>query len=181
MNPFLATTVTLLIVTRAYFNRSLTVPGILAAILTAAIHASYPLSLPFALMGVFFIAGTAVTKVKHDVKERLTVSADGGGGGTTGGGEGKKKGVEGGTGRNHVQVFANSGAASLLILADLWFRKKPGTNGSWEVWEYEEECFGRGGLGDVLLVGIIWYLYISCLLAPFFLIVIMLTKALVIK
>ncbi|KAL8750675.1 MAG: hypothetical protein Q9184_006339, partial [Pyrenodesmia sp. 2 TL-2023] len=73
-----------------------------AAAGTAIVHAIHPWSVFFALLVVFFLAGTAITKVKHDVKARLTLAASG-----SSGGEGK---------RTHIQVFANSLVASVLIL-----------------------------------------------------------------
>lgn len=75
MNPYIATLSTLALIYRAYIRNSLTPRGILAATLTAIAHALHPWSVFFALLAVFFLAGTAVTKVKADVKAGLTVSA----------------------------------------------------------------------------------------------------------
>lgn len=48
---------------RAYSKKSLTPGGIFAALLTAIAHAVHPWNLPFALLVVFFLAGTRVTHV----------------------------------------------------------------------------------------------------------------------
>ncbi|KAK2624964.1 hypothetical protein QTJ16_005333 [Diplocarpon rosae] len=102
MKAIIAVPVTLAMVVRAYSHKSLTPAGIVAAVLTATAHAIHPWSMPFALLIVFFLAGTRVTKVKHDVKAKLTQSASG-----AAGGEGA---------RTHIQVLANSGVASVLCL-----------------------------------------------------------------
>jgi hypothetical protein len=73
------------------------------------------------------------SQVKHDIKAKLTQSATG-----ASGGEGT---------RNHVQVIANSGVASVLILLHLWQLKEEG--------RYVEQdlCWHRGS--DALVVGIV--------------------------
>lgn len=96
------------LVYRSSTRQSLTPLGILTATLTALLHASHASPLPFTLLVVFFLAGTTATKVKHGVKSRYTLSSSSGG---EGGGEGA---------RTHVQVLANSGVASLLVLLHLW-------------------------------------------------------------
>jgi uncharacterized membrane protein len=48
---------------RAKSRNSLTPAGIFAATLTAVAHAYHPWNLPFALLCVFFLAGTRVTHV----------------------------------------------------------------------------------------------------------------------
>lgn len=63
MHPYIAVPVTSLLVIRAHRNKSLTPAGILAAALTAVIHALHPWSVFFALLVVFFLGGTTVTKV----------------------------------------------------------------------------------------------------------------------
>lgn len=63
MKPVIAVPATLALVYRAWSRRSLTPAGILAAALTAAAHAYHPWNLPFALLCIFFLAGTRVTKV----------------------------------------------------------------------------------------------------------------------
>jgi uncharacterized protein (TIGR00297 family) len=80
--------------------------GILAAAATATIHALHPSPIPFTLLCVFFLLGTSATKVKHDIKATLTLSSSG-----SSGGEGP---------RTSIQVLANSGCASLLVLVHLW-------------------------------------------------------------
>lgn len=53
------------IVGRAYAKKSLTPAGLVAATLTAIVHAWHPWPLPFVLLGVFFFAGTRVTHVRQ--------------------------------------------------------------------------------------------------------------------
>ncbi|KAL8746766.1 MAG: hypothetical protein Q9184_007699, partial [Pyrenodesmia sp. 2 TL-2023] len=101
---------------------------------TAIVHAIHPWSVFFALLVVFFLTGTAVTRVKHDVKARLTLAASG-----SSGGEGK---------RTHIQVFANSLVASVLILLhyrQLLARDKS-DNASQGCWPYGD---------DILVAGIV--------------------------
>ncbi|KAH9870524.1 hypothetical protein IAQ61_006000 [Plenodomus lingam] len=133
MKPMIAAPAIAALVYRAYSRKSLTPVGILTAFATAIIHAVHPWSVFFALLAVFFLAGTAVTKVKHDIKTKLTQSAAG-----ASGGEGS---------RNHVQVIANSGIASVLILLHLWQVKREGRH------DEEGLCWNRGT--DVLIVGVV--------------------------
>lgn len=63
MHPYIAVPVTAALVWRAYSRDSLTPAGIVVAALTASVHAIHPWSVFFALLVVFFLAGTAVTKV----------------------------------------------------------------------------------------------------------------------
>ncbi|KAF2869742.1 integral membrane protein DUF92-domain-containing protein [Massariosphaeria phaeospora] len=121
------------LVYRAWSRKSLTPIGIVTAILTAVAHAVHPWSVFFALLAVFYLAGTAATKVKHDIKAKLTQSATG-----ATGGEGA---------RNHVQVLANSLTASILILLDTWKLAREGS------YSNEDSCWRRGS--DVLVVGIV--------------------------
>jgi hypothetical protein len=72
-------------------------------------------------------------QVKHEIKAKLTQSADG-----AAGGEGA---------RNHIQVLANSLTASILILLHAWQLKKEGTYAN------DDLCWRRGS--DVLVVGIV--------------------------
>lgn len=102
MKATIAVPATLALVYRAYSHKSLTPLGIMVAALTAVAHAVHPWNLPFALLVVFFLAGTRVTKVKKDVKASLTLNSTG-----LSGGEGP---------RTHVQVLANSLVASVLSL-----------------------------------------------------------------
>ncbi|KAJ4417889.1 hypothetical protein N0V85_001654 [Neurospora sp. IMI 360204] len=126
---------------RAHSKKSLTPGGIFAAFLTAVAHAVHPWNLPFALLVVFFLAGTRVTHVKENVKAKLTVHSKG-----TSGGEGP---------RNHIQVFANSLTASIFSLLhayQLHVRKQalianPTSTGTGSL------CFSWGG--DLLVIGII--------------------------
>ncbi|KAL6692480.1 integral membrane protein DUF92 domain-containing protein [Trichoderma pleuroticola] len=141
MKPVIAVPAIAALVLRAWKKKSLTPAGLVAATVTAIAHAYHPWNLPFVLLVVFFLAGTRVTHVKENVKASLTVSAKG-----TSGGEGP---------RTHVQVFANSLAASILSVLhanQLYARaaalKTPGApepNGSM--------CYSWGG--DLFIVGII--------------------------
>ncbi|MCJ1250897.1 hypothetical protein MMC30_008125 [Trapelia coarctata] len=134
MHPYIALPAVAILVLRAWTNNSLTPAGIIAATITAVVHAIHPWSAFFALLVVFFLGGTAVTKVKHDIKARLTHSSTG-----ASGGEGP---------RTHVQVLANSLVASVLILLhyrQLLAQEKSGKN-SQNCWHYGE---------DLLVVGIV--------------------------
>lgn len=69
MHPYIAVPATLALVWRAYSRDSLTPAGIVVAALTAVVHAIHPWSVFFALLVVFFLAGTAVTKVYYTALE----------------------------------------------------------------------------------------------------------------
>ncbi|MCJ1472342.1 hypothetical protein MMC13_000989 [Lambiella insularis] len=134
MHPYIAIPAIALLVYRAWSRNSLTPLGIVVATLTAVVHAIHPWSVFFALLVVFFLGGTTVTKVKHDVKARLTQSSTG-----ASGGEGA---------RTHIQVLANSVVASVLILLhyrQLRAREHPEHDGQ-ACWPYGE---------SLLVVGII--------------------------
>ncbi|KAK2789825.1 hypothetical protein FQN51_002657 [Onygenales sp. PD_10] len=102
MKPIIAAPAIVFVVYRAWSRKSLTPFGLVVAALTAIAHAFHPFSAPFVFLAVFFFGGTFVTKIKHDVKSRLTVSSSG-----SAGGEGP---------RTHIQVLANSAVATVLIL-----------------------------------------------------------------
>jgi len=74
MKTYIAVPATLSLVYRAYSHKSLTPLGIIAAIVTAIAHSIHPWSAPFALLIVFFIGGTAVTKVPSHIWFQLSVS-----------------------------------------------------------------------------------------------------------
>lgn len=63
MHPYVAIPATTALVWRAYSRRSLTPTGIVIAALSAIVHAIHPWSVFFSLLVVFFLTGTAVTKV----------------------------------------------------------------------------------------------------------------------
>jgi uncharacterized membrane protein len=63
MRPIVAIPAIAALVFRAYKRKSLTPVGILTAFATAVVHAIHPFSVFFALLAVFFLAGTTVTKV----------------------------------------------------------------------------------------------------------------------
>ncbi|KIV86744.1 hypothetical protein PV11_02339 [Exophiala sideris] len=132
MRAIIAVPCIILLVARAYTRKSLTVVGCLVAGLTATIHALHPSSIPFTLLGTFFLLGTSATKVKHDVKATLTQSSSG-----SSGGEGP---------RTSVQVVANSGCATLLILIHVWLYGLGNTTAP--------QCFGGGTTAGILLMGI---------------------------
>ncbi|KAF2145624.1 uncharacterized protein K452DRAFT_283977 [Aplosporella prunicola CBS 121167] len=133
MKPIIAVPAIAALVFRAWSKKSLTPAGIVAALLTAIAHAVHPWNAPFALLCVFFLAGTGVTKVNHDVKARLTHSSSG-----SPGGEGP---------RTHIQVLANSAVASVLILLHAWqLSREPDPVTA-------AQCWPRGS--DVLIVGIV--------------------------
>ncbi|GIZ41469.1 hypothetical protein CKM354_000477200 [Cercospora kikuchii] len=92
---------TIALVTYATTRKKLTPAGIVSGIIVAIIHMIHPWQAFFWLLMVFFLLGTVVTKIGHTKKAHLTQSAAGGTGG-----EGA---------RSAVQVFANSGWASILI------------------------------------------------------------------
>ncbi|KFZ18827.1 hypothetical protein V501_00992 [Pseudogymnoascus sp. VKM F-4519 (FW-2642)] len=131
MKAIYAVPATVLVAYRAYSHKSLTPAGIVVAVLTAIAHAVHPWNLPFVLLIVFFLAGTKVTKVKKEAKEKLTIQATGGAGG-----EGP---------RTYVQVLANSLVATVLSLLHAYtLSREP------------EACYGWGRtLQDVIPIGII--------------------------
>ncbi|KAF2761769.1 DUF92 domain protein [Pseudovirgaria hyperparasitica] len=135
MKPIIAVPAISALVYRAYSRKSLTPLGIVTAFVTAITHAIHPWSVFFALLATFFLAGTAATKVKHEIKARLTQSANG-----SSGGEGA---------RTHTQVLANSLAASILILLHTWVLSQ----GPRSKYFSNEHCWRRGS--DVLVVGIV--------------------------
>ncbi|KAK5987498.1 Protein PGR [Cladobotryum mycophilum] len=141
MKPVIAIPAIFLLVARAWKKKSLTPGGIFAAILTAVAHAYHPWNLPFALLVVFFLAGTRVTHIKEQVKANLTMHAKG-----SSGGEGP---------RTHVQVFANSLMASILCLLHAHQLNTRAAALSSPGAEKPEGtmCFSWGG--DILVVGII--------------------------
>lgn len=65
MKAAIAIPVTLAMVYRAGSHKSLTPAGIVAAVLTAGAHALHPWNLPFALLIIFYLIGTRVTKVRY--------------------------------------------------------------------------------------------------------------------
>ena len=92
MNLIFAFLATTFLVVRAVSRNSLTPIGILSAVLTAIIHALHPWNLPFVLLLAFYFLAIRATRVKHEVKAKLTMSSSG-----APGGEGA---------RNYVQVYA---------------------------------------------------------------------------
>ncbi|RMZ77414.1 hypothetical protein DV738_g4389, partial [Chaetothyriales sp. CBS 135597] len=75
MKPIIAVPALALLILRAYQRKSLTTTGLVVAALSAFIHTLYPSGLAFTLLGVFFLLATQATRVKHDVKAELTLSA----------------------------------------------------------------------------------------------------------
>ena len=68
MKAIIAVPATLAVIYRAWSHKSLTPAGMVVATLTATAHAVHPWSLPFALLIVFFLAGTRVTKVRDSFR-----------------------------------------------------------------------------------------------------------------
>jgi len=97
--------ITGLLVAYSLARRKLTIDGILAAVTTALIQMSFPSSVSFNLLVVFFMSGVIGTRINHKRKASLTHSSTGGSGG-----EGA---------RNSSQVLANSGVASALVLCHI--------------------------------------------------------------
>lgn len=64
MHPYIAIPAVVALVLRAWSNKSLTPAGIAVATSTAVVHAIHPWNVFFALLVVFFLGGTAVTKVR---------------------------------------------------------------------------------------------------------------------
>ncbi|KAJ6099052.1 hypothetical protein N7467_000587 [Penicillium canescens] len=133
MKPYIGIPLVFGLVYRAWSRKSLTPLGLVVAGCSASAHALHPWSAPVALLAVFYFGGTKVTKVKHEIKARLTLSATG-----TEGGEGP---------RNHIQVLANSIVATVLSAAHtIVLAKSTGT----------ESCFSLGQkAADILMVGIV--------------------------
>ncbi|TVY38743.1 Transmembrane protein [Lachnellula occidentalis] len=138
MKAIIAVPVIVAMVYRAWSHKSLTPAGIVAALLTAIAHAVHPWSLPFALLIVFFLAGTRVTKIKHNEKARLTMNASG-----SSGGEGA---------RTHIQVLANSLVASVLTLLHAYQLHRRGQDIN-PATGADETCYSWPG--DLLVVGIV--------------------------
>ncbi|KAL2818185.1 integral membrane protein DUF92-domain-containing protein [Aspergillus cavernicola] len=137
MHPLISIPLVVALVYRAWSRKSLTPLGLVIAALTATAHALSPYSLPLFLLLVFYVGGTKATRVKHDIKAQLTLSATG-----SHGGEGA---------RTHVQVLANSVVATVLILIHAWvLRYNKATD------DPTAECFSNGhDAADILMVGVI--------------------------
>lgn len=114
MNPIIAIICIFLLDYRAYSRGSLTPAGILTATATAIAHALHPWSIFFACLGVFFLAGTAVTKVKHEYKATLTTT-------TTASSKGATSAKAAPTPRTAVQVLCNSLPATVAILLHTYY------------------------------------------------------------
>ncbi|TVY31955.1 Transmembrane protein [Lachnellula subtilissima] len=138
MKAIIAVPIIVAMLYRSWSHKSLTPAGIVAALLTAIAHAVHPWSLPFALLIVFFLAGTRVTKIKHDEKAKLTMNASG-----SSGGEGA---------RTHIQVLANSAVASVLTLLHAYQLHRRGQDIN-PATGADETCYSWPG--DLLVVGIV--------------------------
>ncbi|KAJ5165903.1 hypothetical protein N7492_006199 [Penicillium capsulatum] len=134
MKPWIGIPAVAALVYRAWARKSLTPLGLLVAGLSASAHALHPWLTPFLLLGVFYYGGTKATKVKHDIKSRLTLSATG---------------AEGGEGpRNHIQVLANAGIATVLSIAHAVVLSRSSSDSG--------SCFSAGhSAADILMVGIV--------------------------
>ncbi|KAJ4306091.1 hypothetical protein N0V88_000887 [Collariella sp. IMI 366227] len=99
-----------------------------------------PWNLPFVLLVVFFQAGTRATRVKENVKATLTVKST------------SANGAEGP--RTHVQVFANSLAASIFSVMHAYqLRSRQNALLASHGDDAGSLCFAWGG--DLLVIGII--------------------------
>ncbi|KAJ5893707.1 hypothetical protein N7495_005398 [Penicillium taxi] len=121
----------LALVYRAWSRKSLTPLGLVVAGASGAAHVLHPWSTPFALLAIFYFGGTKVTKVKHEIKARLTLSASG---------------ADGEGPRNHIQVLANSVVATVLSIAHAIVLNNSSS----------DSCFSLGhNAADILMVGIV--------------------------
>lgn len=77
MKPIIAVPATAALVYRAWSRKSLTPLGIAVAAATAVAHAVHPWSVFFALLAVFFLSGTAVTKVRTFQIDHWLTAANG--------------------------------------------------------------------------------------------------------
>ncbi|ERF68276.1 hypothetical protein EPUS_02732 [Endocarpon pusillum Z07020] len=156
MKPLYSLPVTGYLIYRSYTHNSLTPLGIVTAALTALLHSSHRSALPFSLLVVFFLAGTRATKLKHDVKSRYTLSSTGSGSSPSSSAA-RRGGGDGGEPRTHVQVLANSGVASFLLLLHLY--RTNFKHGSWSGHvkaQQEEGCVPTtGSVEGLLLAGIV--------------------------
>jgi uncharacterized membrane protein len=91
---------------RSYRRASLTPGGCIAATLVGTIHALHP-HRPLLLLLVFFLTGTKLTSWGHELKQELLADADR---------AVLKEGTTKKRGRTAMQVFCNSGPATLLLL-----------------------------------------------------------------
>ena len=69
MKPVIAVPAITFLIHRAWSQKSLTPAGIVAAALSAIVHAAHPWNMPFVLLSVFFLAGTRVTKVNETLNK----------------------------------------------------------------------------------------------------------------
>jgi Integral membrane protein DUF92 len=82
----------------------------------------------------WFLTLNCVFQVKHDIKAQLTLSASG-----ARGGEGA---------RTHIQVFANSIVATVIVALHTYF--------AWKQERYSTTCFAQGAdIGDILVIGFV--------------------------
>ncbi|KAH6610826.1 hypothetical protein Trco_000846 [Trichoderma cornu-damae] len=150
MKPIIAVPAVAALVLRAWRRKSLTPAGLVAAAATAVAHAYHPWNLPFALLAVFFLAGTRVTHVKENVKATLTLSAKG-----SSGGEGPRTHVQGEADQVRAQVFANSLVASVLSVlhANQLYARAAALRNPDAAEPNGSMCFSWGG--DLFVIGII--------------------------
>lgn len=94
-----------LLALKAHKGKSLTPLGIAASIITGLIHTSHPWIVYFLLLAGFYFSSSKFTKLKSDIKSQLTIQIDAGKNDSTHQEQ-----------RTHIQVFANSIVASILIL-----------------------------------------------------------------
>lgn len=122
---------------KAYKSKSLTPLGIAASIVTGLVHTFHPWIIMFVLLAGFYIPSSKFTKLKADIKAKLTVKAATATGSAKATTQHDEK--DGGEGpRTHIQVFANSIVATALIFLHLL--------------KNHDECWNGD---DIVIVGII--------------------------
>ena len=119
-----------LLVYRAITHKSLTPLATITAFFTGLLHASHPSPLPFVSLCTFFLLGTGATKAKERWDRKRSETSEGSRrreeiqkthqavDENEGESKDEKEKTKEGP-RDHIQVLANSGAASLLLL--IWW------------------------------------------------------------
>lgn len=151
-----------LLALRAYRSKSLTAVGALTSLATGLVHSFHPWLLMFALLAGFYLPSSRFTKLKANIKAKLTVKeaevlaseAENNGKETSKTGKTIKT-TDGGEGpRTHVQVLSNSIVASVLILLHYFTSSSDNVSSASSWWSTSSslKCFSPG---DHLIIGII--------------------------
>lgn len=144
---FIPDSLVLALALKAYRSHSLTPLGITASIVTGLLHTRYKSLLPFVLLAAFYLSSSKFTKLKAEIKAKLTTHANG-----QAGGEGP---------RNATQVFANSVTSSILIAIYLILSYYPSISSSWlsdDVDSYSQKFLNS----NILTIGIISHYAAVC-------------------